>query len=218
MKLEAIMAIVSLDALVRQKLRAWPNRPPGLDEGMWGGAWVKARPVVNDDIEYPYLKLPGTNRMRTVPDGLWMNFGGSERDPYVDIFVIEVCGSFPNLLDKRSRFSPSMHSLLAVCPLNWLLGEYATTDGTPRWKRTELLKTAPTEAITVPVRDIRVMYGLRPKDYEGFATHQVPHAHEFFVPVSVLLGQDGWLQPEMRTFIARTSPQANFWAFNVAAE
>ncbi|HQT65016.1 MAG: hypothetical protein B7Z75_09835 [Acidocella sp. 20-57-95] len=211
------MAILSLDGLVRQKLRAWPNQPPGL-EGCWDRAWLKARPAVNDEIENPYLKMPGTKRMKTVPDGLWMNFGGSERDPFVDIFVIEVCGTFPNLLDKRSRFSPSMHSLLAVCPLNWLLGDFATTDATPRWKRTKLLKAAPSAGITVPVRDIRVVYGLRPRDYESFAANQVPHAHEFFMPVSVLLGQEGWLQPEMRAFIARTSPQANFWAFNVAAE
>lgn len=212
------MAIVSLDGFVRQKLRAWPNQPPGLDEERWAGAWAKARPGLDETIDHPYLKLPGTQRLRTVPDGLWMSFGGSERDPFVDVFVIEVCGTFTNLLDKRSRFAPSMHSMLAVCPISWLLADFATTDATPRWKRTRILKKEPTQHLTLPVRDIRVLYGLRPRDYQGFANSQVPHAHEFFVPVNVLLGQEGWLQPEMRAFIARTSPQANFWAYNVAAE
>jgi hypothetical protein len=212
------MTIVRLDGFVRQKLRAWPNQPPGLEHERHNGAWAKARPGIDETVDHPYLKLPGTQRLRTVPDGLWMSFGGSERDPFVDIFVIEVCGSFSNLLDKRSRFAPTMHSMLAVCPLPWLLGNFATIDTTPRWKRTKIIQTEPTKPLTLPVRDIRVMYGLRPRDYIDFATSQVPHAHEFFAPVNVLLGQEGWLQPEMRAFIARTSPQANFWAYNIAAE
>jgi hypothetical protein len=72
--------------------------------------------------------------------------------------------------------------------------------------------------LTLPVRDIRVMYALRPRHYEGFAATHVPHAHEFFAPVSVLLDPEGWQQPSLRAFIARTSPRANFWALAVAAE
>ncbi len=52
------------------------------------GAWLRARPGPVDDIDHPFLKLPGSNRLRTVPDGLWLCFGGTERDPYVDIFGI----------------------------------------------------------------------------------------------------------------------------------
>jgi hypothetical protein len=75
----------SLDALVRQSLRTWPQHPPGLaDHGMAAGAtWLRARPGNADD---PYLKMPGTTRLRTIPDGLWLCFGGTERDAYVDIF------------------------------------------------------------------------------------------------------------------------------------
>ena len=185
---------------------------------MGPGAWIKARPGTVDDIDYPFLKLPGASRLRTVPDGLWLRFGGTERDPFVDIFVIEVCGSFTNLLDKRSRFAPSMHSMLAVCPLPWLLDPYSSYDETPRWRCTRLMKRRPETPLTLPVRDIRVMYALRPRHYEGFAATHVPHAHEFFAPVSVLLDPEGWQQPSLRAFIARTSPRANFWALAVAAE
>jgi hypothetical protein len=211
------MPIVGLDSTIRQKLRSWPNHPPGLEDDLGPGTWIKGRPG-SDDVEYPFLKLPGANRLRTVPDGLWMRFCGTERDPFVDLFVIEVCGSFSNLLDKRSRFAPSMHSMLAVCPLPWLLGAYTLNDDTPRWRCTRLLKRAPEIPLTVPVRDIRVMYALRPRKYEGFVSSQIPHAHEFFAPVGVLMSPQGWQNPSLRAFIARTSPRANFWAFDQAAE
>jgi hypothetical protein len=212
-----MMPSVGLDNTIRQKLRTWPNHPPGLEDDFGPGAWIKGRPAF-DDTEYPFLKLPGANRLRTVPDGFWMRFGGTPRDLYVDIFVIEVCGCFTNLLDKRSRFAPSMHSMLAVCPLPWLLGPYTPYDDTPRWRCTRLLKQQPDAPLTLPVRDIRVMYALPPKLYDGFESSQIPHAHEFFAPVTVLLGPQGWQQPSLRAFIARTSPRANFWAYGIAAE
>ncbi len=205
----------SLDSLVRQKLRAWPQHPPGLaDYGMGAsGAWLRGRPGPPEELDDPYLKLPGSNRMRSLPDGLWLCFGGTERDSFVDVFAIEACGSFANLLDKRSRFAPSMHSLLAVCPTRWLLGQVAPNNNMPRWRHTGLLRTAPAEPLILPVRDIRVMYALRPRHYEAFVSNQVPHAHEFFAPVTAIIGPEGWQHPTLRAFIARTSPRANFWEF-----
>jgi len=47
----------SLDALVKARLREWPQHPPGL-------------------------------KLRTLPDGLWLNFGGTPEEPFVDIFGI----------------------------------------------------------------------------------------------------------------------------------
>jgi len=205
----------SLDSLVRQKLRAWPQHPPGLADHDMGasGAWLRGRPGVADEGDDPYLKLPGSNRLRTVPDGLWLCFGGTERDPYVDIFVIEACSSFANLLDKRFRFAPSMHSMLAVCPVRWLQGDVSAFNKMQRWRRTGLLRSSPSTPLTVPVRDIRVMYALRPRHYEGFVANQIPHAHEFFAPITALIGPEGWQHPTLRAFIARTSPRANFWEF-----
>jgi hypothetical protein len=32
--------------------------------------------------------------MRTIPDGLWLHFGGTPEDPYADILCIETCLSY----------------------------------------------------------------------------------------------------------------------------
>lgn len=209
----------SVDSLVRARLRSWPNHPPGLEDVQMGarGAWLRARPGTVDDFNDPFLKHPGSNRLRTVPDGLWLCFGGTEADPYVDVFAVEACCSFTNLLDKRSRFAPSMHSLLAVCPMRWLLGNVSPSHEMPRWRYTGLLRAEPSAPLVVPVRDIRVMYALRPRHYDGFAASQIPHAHEYFAPVSAILGPGGWQHPLLRSFIARTSNRANFWEFSGAA-
>ena len=61
-----------------------------------------------------------------------------------------------NLLDKRSRFAPSTHSMLAVCPVLWLLAPITPTDPTPRWRVTGVLKQEPIQSVVLPVRDIRV--------------------------------------------------------------
>jgi hypothetical protein len=213
------MAVTTtLDSLVRQKLRTWPQHPPGLADTAMGarGSWMKARPGNENGGDMPYLKLPGSNRLRTGPDGLWLCFGGTERDPYVDIFAIEACGSFQNLLDKRSRFAPSMHSMLAVCPLDWLRAPVSPVNPMTRWRYTGLSRNEPRAPLTLPVRDIRVMYALRPRHYDGFADSQIPHAHEFFAPIGALIGPEGWQHPNLRAFIARTSSRANFWEFTGA--
>jgi hypothetical protein len=159
------------------------------------GAWLRARPGDRNDFSDPFLKHPGSNRLRTVPDGLWLCFGGNEKDPYVDVFAIEACCSFTNLLDKRSRFAPSVHSLLAVCSVPWLLEAVTPSHAMPRWRYTGLLRSEPVSPMVLPVRDIRVMYALRPRHYEGFAASQIPHAHEYFAPVSAILGPGGWQHP-----------------------
>jgi hypothetical protein len=65
-----------------------------------------------------------------------------------------------NLLDKRSRFAPSTISLLAVCPVPWLLDPVAANDTTPRWKQIRLLKDEPSTPLVLPMSDVRVLYGL----------------------------------------------------------
>jgi len=162
------------------------------------------------------LCLPHFERIAYIGASSRCSGGGCYIIP--DLFVIEVCGSYSNLLDKRSRFAPSMHSMLASCPLPWLLGPHNKNDLTPRWQRTRILDEEPTQPLILPVRDIRVMYALPNKLYDGFETSHVPHAHEFFVPVSALLTPDSWQDPSIRALIARSSTRANFWAYNIAAE
>ena len=83
-------SFVTLDAFVRENMRAWPQTPPGLEmaDAWQQGLWLKARPGAAHDQDEPALKIPGAARMRTLPDGLWLWFGGSAADPYVDLFGI----------------------------------------------------------------------------------------------------------------------------------
>lgn len=81
--------LCSLDALVRARLKKWPQKPPGLAERTnAGGAWLRGRPSEVLGGCHPFLKLPGSDRLRTLPDGLWLNFAGSPVEPFVDIFGI----------------------------------------------------------------------------------------------------------------------------------
>lgn len=204
---------MSLDAFFRQTMRAWPQTPPGLENADFGaaGAWLKARPCSETDPESPLLKVPGSARMRTVPDGLWLWFGGDANDPYVDLFAVEVCGGLQNLLDKRSRYAPSLHSLLITCPLAWLLSPVPGNEAVPRWQATGLLDQAPSRALVLPVRDIRVLYALKPRQFQEFACGSLAHAHELFAPIDALTGIGAWRAPAMRDFLGRAARRANFW-------
>ena len=201
----------SLDALVRHRLRSWPQRPPGLIRRTpERERWLRARPGIESETCHPFLKLPGSNRLRTLPDGLWLHFAGTPVEPFVDIFAIEACGSLQNLLDKRSRFAPSTNSLLAVCPLPWLLAPALPDDPTPRWRLTGVVLSSPVVPLVLPVRDVRVMYGLKQRHYNGFAKTQIPHPHEYFVPMEALVAEDAVQNPAMQALFSRASANANF--------
>ncbi|KAA2212774.1 hypothetical protein F0Q34_13815 [Pseudoroseomonas oryzae] len=201
----------SLDDLVRRRLRTWPQRPPGALETLkQNGIWMRARPGAADTSLHPFLRLPGSNRLRTVPDGLWLHFSPNPADPFVDILCIEACASLQNLLDKRSRFAPSTSSLLAVCPVPWLLAPQDAKDKMPRWRRIKLLRQEPVAPLALPVRDVRVLYGLKDRQYEGFARTQMPQAHEYFCPMDALIDEEGASNPAMQALIARASGAANF--------
>ena len=66
------------------------------------------------------------------------------------------------------------------------------------------------DAARLPVRDVRVLFGLKRRHYEGFAQSQVAQAHEFFRPMEALTAEDGHEDPEMRALIVRASAAANF--------
>jgi hypothetical protein len=206
----------ALDILVRNSLRTWPQCPPGLQAPRGEDAWLRGRPAEDLGTCHPFLKLPGSNKLRTLPDGLWLHFGGTAEDPFVDIFAIEACSSLQNLLDKRSRFAPSVQSLLAVCPVPWLLAPVQPGEPTPRWKATRVIRFEPVLPFVVVVRDLRVMYGLKREHYKGFAQHQLPHPHEFFVPMESLTASEADKDPALRSLLARATARANFLAEDAA--
>jgi hypothetical protein len=146
------------------------------------------------------------------PCPMWLNFAGTPAEPYADILAIEACSSLANLLDKRSRFAPSTHSLMAVCPLPWLLAPVTPDSTLLRWQATGVITSTPATPLILPVRDLRVMYGLNPRHYQRFVDHQLPHPHEFFVPMDALTAKNGDKDPAMQALVARTSVRANFFA------
>ena len=66
-----------------ESLRHWPQCPPGLQPRQGQGYWLRGRPAEDLGSCHPFLKLPGSNKLRTLPDGLWLNFGGTAEDPFV---------------------------------------------------------------------------------------------------------------------------------------
>ena len=127
-------------------------------------------------------------------------------EPFVDILAIEACSSLPNLLDKRSRFAPSTHSLLAVCPVPWLLAPVTANDPTPRWQATGRAAPSAGAPLRLPVRDIRVMYALKQNHYQGFAEIQIPHPHEYFVPMDTLTAEDACDDPRLQALSPAPTP------------
>lgn len=200
------MGYKSLDKLVKERLRGWPQYPPGLRPRAGRQAvWLRGRPVGDLDACHPFLKVPGSDRLRTLPDGLWLKFGGTPPEPYVDIFAVEACGTLQNLLDKRSRFAPSTHSMLAVCPVPWLLAPMGGEDNRPRWQATGVMLREPVIQFVLPVRDIRVLYALKRDHYAGFARHQVPHAHEYYAPMDALTAENSERDPALLSLIQRAT-------------
>jgi len=201
----------SLDALVKSRLREWPQHPPGLaPRPNCQETWLRGRPTYDRGSCHPFLKLPGSDQLRTLPDGLWLNFGGTLQEPFVDIFAVEACVSLANLLDKRSRFAPSTHSLLAVCPVPWLLAPVMASEPTPRWRATGVLRREPSLPFVLPVRDIRVLFALTDKHYNGFMKYQLPHAHEYYAPMETLMALESDKNPELQALLARATASANF--------
>jgi hypothetical protein len=200
-----------LDDLVRRRLRQWPQRPPGAARtSRQAGTWLRARPGEANIAAQPFLKLPGSNTFRTIPDGLWLHFSPDPDDRWADILCIEACGTVQNLQDKRARFGPSTSSLLVACPLPWLLAPLEANDQTPRWHVIRLLRDEPREQLVLPIRDIRVLYALKPRHYASVARGQVPHPHEYFCPIEALTAESDELDPALSALIGRASAAANF--------
>lgn len=205
------MQATQMDQLVRQSLGTWPQRPPGLEPSFkQPGTWLRARPDLERKVTQPYLKFPGADRLKTLPDGLYLHFSTRAEEPFVDILCIEACSTFQNLLDKRSRFAPSTGSLLAVCPVEWLLQPGIPGNNIPRWRLIRMVKREPKEPLILPVRDARVLFALKAQHFRGFMATQTAHPHEFFCPMDALTDANGASNPALRALLARASAASNF--------
>lgn len=201
---------LELDRRVRECLGHWPQRPPGIEPSVkQPGTWLKARPDPGPAVQ-PYLKVPGSERLRTLPDGLYLHFSTRADDLYVDILCIEACSTYQNLLDKRSRFAPSTSSLLAVCPLAWLMQPAAEGSRIPRWRLLRCIAAEPRHDLVLPVRDARVLFALKQTHYDTFAATQTPQAHEFFLPMEVITRGKAEQNPQLRAMLGRATAAAHF--------
>lgn len=210
-EIQPIVKAPLLDRRVRESLDRWPQRPPGIEPSLkQPGTWLKARPDTTSNVNQPYLKFPGSKQLKTLPDGLYLHFSPRPDEPYVDILCIEACSTYQNLLDKRSRFAPSTGSLLAVCPVDWLMQPISQGSTIPRWRLIRTITHEPRVPLVLPVRDARVLFALRPQQYLGFVSSQTAHAHEFYCPMEVLTEDDGPQNPALRALMARASAAANF--------
>ena len=63
--------------------------------------------------------------------------------------------------------------------------------------------------MVLPVRSLRVLFGLRSEHFEGFVKHQLPHPHEFYVPMDALTAEDGDQDQSLRALISLASTNCN---------
>ena len=109
-----------------------------------------------------------------MPDGLWLKFGGTPADPFVDIFAIEACSSLQNLLDKRSKIRAKR--AISACSLSGALAARAYPARRPNaaLAGARVICFEPAVPFVVVVCDLRAMYGLKRPHYDGFMQH---HCH-----------------------------------------
>ncbi len=170
------------------------------------GWWIRARPGLRSPV-MPYFLSPGAKLFKTQPDGLWLYFS---HEGWVDAICIEHCSSIQNLNDKRSRYMPTLNSLLVNVKRTWLQGVIGIKHGgqAERWAATRTM-TKPDFTKTefdFPVRHLRVLYALRAKDYSRWIPNHVTTGYEFFCSHDSL---NTYNSPSTRRFLERMSSVAN---------
>lgn len=193
------------DREAKALLLRWPNRtklwpPPG-----GSGFWIRGQPATGG-VPGPRLSSPGAKLFTTQPDGLWVHFKDAVS---CDVVAVEVCGTVQNLNDKRSRYIPASHSLVVTCTMAWLEEEIAVQHGgmRPRWKASACFASKPANDLSVPVRHLRVMYGIPNELYDKWCREHTPTGYEFFSPHSSLATYNS---PPMQTFLRQMSSASQF--------
>jgi hypothetical protein len=182
----------------RTRTKLWP--PP---EGR--GFWIRGQPK-DGNRPGPRLSSPGARLFGTQPDGLWVHF---KETTSCDVVAVEVCGTIQNLNDKRSRYIPASHSLILTCTAAWLKEEIPVQKSgkRPRWQACASFKTEPSEDVSVPVRHLRVLYGIPNDLYQKWCREHTPTGYEFFCPHSSLATYNS---PPMQRFLRQMSSASHF--------
>ncbi|MDD9943215.1 MAG: hypothetical protein OXU20_19400 [Myxococcales bacterium] len=173
------------DGEAKEILRGWPTRTSMLWASLHdGGYWIQAQPK-EGQATTPTLRLPGTEVFKTQPDGLWFYI---VPDSFVDAVAVEVSGSRQNLYDKRSRYMPTVGSVIACLPRAWLTEAVGIAGGAarPRWRACGTFAEAPTYDHVLPVRFLRVAFCIPDYLYREWKGNHVPAGHEYYCPHSML--------------------------------
>jgi hypothetical protein len=204
------MVNVSKDKLSDREAKAlllrWPTRtqlwPP--PEGR--GFWIRCQPK-DGNQSGPRLSSPGAKLFRTQPDGLWVHFKDAVS---CDVVAVEVCGTVQNLNDKRSRYIPASHSLILSCTSSWLEEEIKIQKGgkRPRWKASVSI-AKPSCDLQIPIRHLRVLYGIPNALYDTWCREHTPTGYEFFAPHSSLATYNS---QAMQRFLRQMSSASHFRA------
>jgi hypothetical protein len=194
------------DAEAKSILRNWPERTKSLwPASSIGGFWLRALP--KDGVATcPHLQSPGATLFTTQPDGLYLFLS---ENTFADAVSLEVCGTIQNLNDKRSRYMPSSHSIVAVCPLVWLVEEIDTQKGgkSARWAACKSISNAPQAEVSFPIRHLRVMYALPNVDFDDWCKNHTPTGYEYFCKHSTL---DSFTSQSMQRFLSQMSMYSHF--------
>jgi hypothetical protein len=212
-----------LDRRAKSWLREWP-----VQTELWSrngeSGWVRARPAPEGfRTGLPTLRIAGSSS-NTQPDGLYVRFGlpsdlnGEDRaEPavsgFVDVIVIEACGSEQNFHDKRSRYAAATCSRILYIPRGWMSQELPTRGGgrCRVWEAAFGSRQQPDCDLYLPVRHLRVLYAATDvKNHNVYQRVQrvVLGAHEFLFRHSQL-GQ--FTAPTIQDFLRLMTPTRNIF-------
>jgi len=195
------------DAEAKKILLKWPTRTKTVWPAPGGkGYWVRGQPK-DGSATGPKLSSPGAKLFTTQPDGLWIHFADTA---YCDVVAVEVCGTVPNLNDKRSRYIPATHSLVLQVSPDWFEEQIKVQKGSqkPRWEAVVTIQKKPSEDLRLPIRHLRVLYALPNDIYHSWCSQHTPTGYEFYCPHSSL---DSYKSGKMQRFLRQMSVASQFY-------
>ena len=123
--------------------------------------WLRAQPA-DARTTGPRLRIAGS-KSRTQPDGLWLTFATPQARTGIpecaDAIVVEACGTGQNLNDKRFRYGARIPAITVLVGDEWLDADVAVQGGGRKSRRAQL-KLAAKGPMSIPVRNLRVLYAL----------------------------------------------------------